>query len=562
MYRFLGIYSLIFCLGACDGLLCATQSAQRKSFVFALSFAMIPALVTLLLRLTRSTALRTRWRRVQRRATIVAVAAAIVFGMGLGYTALRMRTVQLDDAALAGRASGTGTELLVGRIDGAVERGASRLSSPFLVEGWYGPAGFVRTGAIRLWLTISTGTARQGPPRDATSQRFHMRFYAEASDIGAGDYIAVYVHLRRAPDGPFAVALLRRGIRWLAAGSIYGVNRVAAPERGWGAAAEQGAVQDWIARRAGVVYGNAAAAWILAFAVGDRQGIPSTLLKTMAALGFVHAVVASGATVRLTVDPPVRFVRKRSGRRRLPWVATGVAMIAALLLLAGLVPPAVRAATVYLYDLAAKALGKKGDRLTANAAAAVVLVLLQPTSLLDPGVWLSYTAVATLSYLPRRLEAHAFGWLRPAALRRVVARGTAAELGVTPLAMSMFGQFSVLSIIVNIVLYPVLEWVTPLSFSLVAAAVVVPVEAGAARPLLAPVAHSVAAVIGDVGQLPLVMKIPQHAYAGLLAYDVLLISFVRGIEGFKQARNGLYSDKSKSRVPVVSRSPGKRRASG
>lgn len=552
---------MIFCAGACSALLSPTPTAPRKSLYFAIFAAVMPLLVTVLLRLGGSTALRVRWRRVSRRATLFAAAMAMVFSMGSAYAMLRMRGVWAANASIAALAGGAGTHLLVGRMDGAVTRAGSRLSSPFLMEGWYGQAGFVRSRAIRLWLTISSGTAKLSPSRAVLGESFEMRFYAKASDIRSGDYIAVYAHLRHAPSGPFAVALLRRGIRWLASGSIYGVSRVAVPDEEWSATAAQGALQDWIAQRAALVYGQAAAVWILAFAVGDREGIPSSLLKTMAALGFVHAVVASGATVRLTVDPPVRLVRKWSGRRRIPWVTTGVIMIVALLALAGLVPPAVRAAVVYIYDLAAKALGRKRDRWTANAAAAVVLVLLQPTSLLDPGVWLSYTAVATLAHLPRQLEAHALGWIRPGALRRIIARGTAAELGVTPLAVSMFGQFSVLSIVVNILLYPVLEWVTPLCFSLVVAAVLVPGAASASGPVLSGVAQSVQAAISGIGRLPLVMKIPQHAYVGLLIYDVLLISFMKGMKAFKKARDGLYSDKSRSHAPGVPGLAGKRRAS-
>ena len=538
MHRILGLLCGAFCAGACAVLVEGPPSAERVGFIAAMLSVGAPLVVTLWLRLCRRCFLLS-WRRSSGRlVTVYALSLTAAFSLGISYCSARVQNAEGQTAVLASLAAGRGTKLVVGRIDGAVERTDKDISCPLLIDGWYGRAGFVRSTGIRVWLTISSGKEKFGQGR-----RFRLRFYTAASELQTGDFIAVYAYLRPVPRGPFAVALLRKGIRFVAAGSIYGVNRIRYAGGGWDGGVAQGMVQEWIAQRAVAVYGKAAAAWVLAFAVGDRQGIPSTLLKTMASLGFVHAVVASGATIRMTVDPPVRWIRRRRGRKPPGWYTTGVLLTGMVLVMTGFAPPAVRAAVVYMYDLTAKALQRKGDRFTANGMAAVVLVLLQPTSLLDPGVWLSYAAVATLSRLPKRLEGGALRWIRPGVLRRIIARGFAAELGITPFAANLFGQFSILSLGVNVLLYPVLEWVTPVCFALVAAAALMPGSASVAGPWLTGAAGVLTSGISRLGQMPLVIKLPRNAYVGLLVYEFLLLFWAEGLKLIKKTHNGLYSDK-------------------
>lgn len=127
-------------------------------------------------------------------------------------------------------------------------------------------------------------------------------------------------------------------------------------------------------------------------------------------------------------------------------------------------PPVVRATLMAWVVIGACALDRVISWPNTLAAAALLILLLQPVQLFDPGFQLSFGAVASLlvftgrwqSWLTARLA-----WLRPGWLRRYVALSLSATsavwVGLAPVLAAYFHLVSPVSMLANLLLAPLLS---------------------------------------------------------------------------------------------------------
>lgn len=253
-------------------------------------------------------------------------------------------------------------------------------------------------------------------------------------------------------------------------------------------------------RIAAALQGRRYAGVIAALAMGDQRGISQQDWQVFSRTGIAHLVSISGLHITM-IAGLVAWLAGWLWRRsffmpawqlplRLP--APRVAVLAGLLAawayvaLAGFGVPAQRT----LYMLAVVALAMWLGRLAAIshvlALAAGVVVLLDPWSVMWPGFWLSFGAVAVILYatvgrmgavrLPTDDRAGAAGGSeapRPAQawrarqmenLRLAAVTQFAVTAGLVPLTMLLFSQVSLASPLANAVAIPVISLlVTPLA---------------------------------------------------------------------------------------------------
>jgi len=452
--------------------------------------------------------------RIEAASLPMIVGAALVLGALFGQMSLQHR-VQVANILLA--SASEGTILCQGVLDGPLETHASRVDDAFRVTAIYTGGGLVHLhDGETVWLDIAlpkVSHAWTGPTV--------LRAYATQQQLGAGVLISDYVHLSRVPRGPFATALRRRGILVLGSSSLYGVT-VLAPARTLSDAwTLYGAVLNELEAATQQVYGKSAAPWLLAVGLGDHVGLGTQVVQTLAGLGAVHALIASGATLNMTVAPLVWHLRASRIRRTLIWYPLAALLLVILVLITGFSLPVLRAGIVYLYRLSCEAVERTVDPRMANALAIACIALWQPDAAWDPGVLLSFAAALLLGPVSRALG-DVLPRRGPRWLRHVVIRGVAAELCVTPLVALLFGQFSMVSIVINLFLYPLLEAAIPLCMALVLCALFTwPGQAFVARGVAALVGHLTAAILA-VQHLPLVLRVPNVTYVEILVYLIAL----------------------------------------
>lgn len=205
---------------------------------------------------------------------------------------------------------------------------------------------------------------------------------------------------------------------------------------------------------------------LTALAVGDQQAISPELWRLFALTGITHLMSISGLHVTMIGGLAAWLVFalwRRSPRLPLIWPAQKAAAVAgftgalAYALLAGFGVPAQR--TLYMLAVVVVALlsGRNIAAPTVLGAALLLVLLLDPWAVLAAGFWLSFGAVALLFYVANgRLGQHHWlaDWLRAQ---------WAITLGMIPLLLALFQQFSLVSPFANALAIPLVSLlVTPL----------------------------------------------------------------------------------------------------
>lgn len=199
---------------------------------------------------------------------------------------------------------------------------------------------------------------------------------------------------------------------------------------------------------------------IIALCVGVTQGIPAPQWQVFRETGTSHLVAISGlhiSLIAMLIYHLTHFLWRRLWRAPLYWPAPVVGALAALgaallySLISGFSIPTQRAFIMIALFMSAKIFNQSVLNGRGLWIALGLVIAVNPYSVLAPGFWLSFGAVAVIAfsmmgYLPNASKK--WQWLR---------LQWAATLGLTPLCLYLFQQASLVGSIANFVAIP---WVS------------------------------------------------------------------------------------------------------
>jgi competence protein ComEC len=222
-----------------------------------------------------------------------------------------------------------------------------------------------------------------------------------------------------------------------------------------------------------------AAGVLAALAVGDQSAIDREDWQLFRDTGVAHLMSISG--LHVTMFAWVAGLAITSLWRRMPgamlfmpapWAGRWGGLVAAVAyaLFSGWGVPAQRTVWMLVTVTLLQWLGRRWPWSLVLMAAAVVVSALDPWALLQPGFWLSFTAVALLMasepvHAPKAAEVPPRWWQRlAAAMKGGLRTQVIATLGLTPLTLVFFQQVSVVGFVANLVAIPLVTLViTPLA---------------------------------------------------------------------------------------------------
>ena len=201
---------------------------------------------------------------------------------------------------------------------------------------------------------------------------------------------------------------------------------------------------------------------IRALVMGDDSQISRDVWEVYLRTGTIHLVSISG--LHITMLAGLAFACVAFAWRRIPsfvlhmptrQAATiGAAFVAILYAcLAGLSIPTQRTLLMLLTLAAALLLGRRIPTSRVLAIALFAVVLADPWSVISPGFWLSFSAIALIAYVSAN-RLGLMNWLKEATNTQ-----WAVTIGLTPLLIFMFGQTSLISPIANALAIPVISLV-------------------------------------------------------------------------------------------------------
>jgi len=347
------------------------------------------------------------WRLLHRLAPTIA--ATILVGGAVAVVALaRAETVARDPVAVAAR------DRAVVTLTGTVT------ADPRTVSGRYGEQVLVRVSLTRHARVLVFGDARWA--RVALGER--VRFTGRLAPADSGDIAALVT-----PRGP-PRSLTDPNVVWRATEAL------------------RAALRESVAHRP-----EAQRALVPALVDGDDAAVPEELEADFRTTGLTHLTAVSGTNLTLVVGFLVVLARWSGVRGR--WLAAIAALgIVGFVLLARTEPSVLRAAAMGVVALIG--LGRNGLHrgLRSLGLAVVGLLLASPGLCLSAGFALSVLATAGILLLAPAWRDALARWL-PRAAAEAVAVPVAAQLACTPLVAAISGQVSLVAVLANLLVAPV-----------------------------------------------------------------------------------------------------------
>lgn len=201
------------------------------------------------------------------------------------------------------------------------------------------------------------------------------------------------------------------------------------------------------------------AALVRGLVLGDDRDEPPALVEAFRGSGLAHLTAVSGENVAFLLVVAGPLLRRLGLRGR--WIAT-VALVAWFALLTRFEPSVLRAASMAGLAATARFTDRRADPLRLLALVVAGLTLVDPLLVRSAGWWLSVGATAGLSVFTGPLAERIPG---PRALAEPLAATAAAQLGVLPVELLVFGRVPLLAVPANLLAAPaagfVMVWGLP-----------------------------------------------------------------------------------------------------
>ncbi|MCY7395743.1 MAG: ComEC/Rec2 family competence protein [Nocardioides sp.] len=236
-------------------------------------------------------------------------------------------------------------------------------------------------------------------------------------------------------------------------------RELAAPGFAW-----QGAERVRASIRAAVAHRPAEqAALVPALVDGDDGGIDEQLADDFRTTGLTHLLAVSGTNLTLLVGFVVVLARWCGVRGRRLWLVAGLGIVG-FVLLARTEPSVLRAAVMGSVGLVAMTGNGRHRGLRALGVAVTGLLLVQPDLARSVGFALSVLATGGIVVLAPGWRDALGRWL-PRWLAEAVAVPAAAQLACTPLVAAISGQVSLVAVLANLLVAPVVGPATVLGMA-------------------------------------------------------------------------------------------------
>ena len=187
--------------------------------------------------------------------------------------------------------------------------------------------------------------------------------------------------------------------------------------------------------------------------LGVKQALGDELETAFRKTGIIHIVVLSGYNVMLVVA----FVTTILAFFFSLWTRTivGIAAIAAFALLVGLSATVVRASIMAVLVILAPVLGREYNVLRSLCFAGVVMLFLNPYLLVyDVGFQLSFMATLGLIVVAPYFETMLMRAPTTLKVKEFLIATVATQIAVSPLLLYQIGELSIVSVVVNMLVLP------------------------------------------------------------------------------------------------------------
>ncbi len=193
--------------------------------------------------------------------------------------------------------------------------------------------------------------------------------------------------------------------------------------------------------------------------IGYREGLTDEVEDVFSRSGLTHLMAVSGANVAFIMLPLI-FAFKKLRLRQDVYNIIIIGILVMFTFITGFEPSVLRAVIMAIVILVGQILKRETEIFTSIAFAAILLLLCNPGSLFNIGFQLSFAATISLVlFYPNLKNMLNFSFL-PEFITDVLGSTLAAQIGVLPVTVFYFNKISLVSILSNLIVAPVVEFIT------------------------------------------------------------------------------------------------------
>ena len=197
----------------------------------------------------------------------------------------------------------------------------------------------------------------------------------------------------------------------------------------------------------------------LGFLVGEKT-LPDELSKQLKLVGLSHIVVASGFSLSVLINFAKKHFQKVS---RFAGFAAAVILMVLFLTITGLSPSLLRASLVSGLVLVASYYGRTIHPGRLFAYVVAISAIINPTIITNVAWQLSFASYAGIIIFTPLVKKYLYGRARPGIIAEMIIVSFSAQLFCLPISLYNFGQFSIIGILANILVTPIIPCIMMLT---------------------------------------------------------------------------------------------------
>lgn len=193
--------------------------------------------------------------------------------------------------------------------------------------------------------------------------------------------------------------------------------------------------------------------------IGNREGLSKDVQRVFSDSGLSHLMAVSGANVAFIIFPFIFILRKLGIKISIANIIATIVLII-FVFITGFEPSVQRAAVMAAVILIGQIIKRETDIITSISFAALLLLIINPYNLFNIGFQLSFAATISLIVFYKNIKNLLKTKYIPGVITDALAVTTAAQIGVLPITIYYFNTLSLISLISNLLVAPVVEVIT------------------------------------------------------------------------------------------------------
>ena len=218
-------------------------------------------------------------------------------------------------------------------------------------------------------------------------------------------------------------------------------------------------IREFLLKKCDTYFDKETSPFIKALLLGYDSDMSATTKNTISRSGISHVVAVSGMHLSIFMSILGFLTYKIKGKhRRIIISCLNILVAVFITILTGFSPSVKRAALMLIILNCANIVYRENDSLQALAFSVLILMLANPFTILDPSLSLSAAAVVGIIFLSERFT-EKLTFIKIKMIREIIAFSLSAQISTFLLSAYYFKSISVLGIITNILILPIIPFI-------------------------------------------------------------------------------------------------------